>query len=60
MNKQQWVNGKKLHEIIGITEEAAKKKRYQGLWRENCHWVKASDNRIYYELYNIYDWIKNG
>ena len=60
MTEQHWVSGKKLYEIVGITEDAAKKKRYRGIWQENYHWVKGPDNRIYYELIKIFSWIKNG
>lgn len=54
----KWVLIKKVVEIIGCTENAVRAKMKKGVWLKDIHWRKADDNRIYFNIEAIYQWIE--
>lgn len=53
-----WVLIKKLAELTGYTEDAIRAKVKKGVWLQNCHWRKAPDGRIHFNLRAIQAWIE--
>ena len=55
----KWVLIKKLGEIFGYTENAARSKIKTGVWLKGIHWTKAPDNRILFNVPAIEQWIEH-
>jgi hypothetical protein len=55
----KWVLIKKLAEIFGYTENAARAKIKTGVWLKGVHWTKAPDNRILFNIVAIQQWIES-
>jgi hypothetical protein len=55
----KWVLIKKLAEIFGYTENAARAKIKTGVWLKGIHWTKAPDNRILFNIVAIQQWIES-
>jgi len=55
----KWVLIKKLVEIFGYTENAARAKIKTGVWLKGTHWIKAPDNRIHFNIVAIEQWIQS-
>lgn len=55
----KWVLIKKLVEIFGYTENAARAKIKTGVWLKGIHWTKAPDNRIHFNIVAIEQWIQS-
>ena len=66
MNKEQihiqlipgeWFRQELLTPVFGISKEAARKYRSNGLWLEDKHWRKDPANRIVYSMKAINQWL---
>jgi hypothetical protein len=55
----KWVLIKKLAEIFGYSEDAARAKMRKGVWLKGTHWTKAPDNRIMFNIVAIQQWIES-
>jgi hypothetical protein len=55
----KWVLIKKLADIFGYSEDAARAKMRKGVWLKDIHWTKAPDNRILFNVVAIQQWIEN-
>jgi hypothetical protein len=55
----KWVLIKKLADIFGYTENAARSKIKSGVWQKGVHWTKAPDNRILFNVIAIQQWIES-
>lgn len=55
----KWVLIKKIVEIFGYTENAARAKIKTGVWLKGIHWTKAPDNRILFNIAAIQQWIES-
>lgn len=55
----KWVLIKKLVELFGYTENAARAKIKTGVWLKGIHWTKAPDNRILFNIVAIQQWIES-
>jgi hypothetical protein len=55
----KWVLIKKLADIFGYTENAARAKIKTGVWLKGIHWTKAPDNRILFNIVAIQQWIES-
>lgn len=54
----KWVLIKKVVEIFGYSEDAARKKMRNGVWLKGIHWTKAPDNRILFNIEAIQQWVE--
>ncbi len=54
-----WVTSKLLAQESGLTEEAIRCKKKNGVWLEGVHWRKAPDSRIYYNREAIERWVES-
>lgn len=54
----KWVQTKLLLPLFGYSAEAAKKKRYDGVWLEGLHWLRAPDGNYFYNPTEIEKWIE--
>lgn len=54
-----WVRGNILPYLYGISEDAARKYRDRGIWREGVHWKKDPVGRIVYSPEKIDLWFSN-
>ena len=54
----KWVLIKKLSELIGYTDDAARQKINKGVWLKGIHWTKAPDGRILFNIGAIQLWIE--
>ncbi|AQL38341.1 MULTISPECIES: excisionase family protein [Pseudomonas] len=53
-----WFRQELLLPIFGITTEAARKYRSNGLWLEGKHWRKDPANRVVYSRQAIEKWME--
>jgi len=58
--KSHWVTIEKVVEYTGYSDDAIRKKKWLGVWRENIHWRKAPDNRLVFNLVSIQNWMSGG
>jgi len=56
---QHWVLIKKVVEVTGYTENAARAKVRKGVWVMGIHWKKAPDNRVIFDLNAIQKWMSH-
>lgn len=54
----KWVLIKKLATDMGTTDDAIRAKIARGIWLKGIHWLKARDNRIYFNSEAIQKWIE--
>jgi hypothetical protein len=54
----RWVLIMLLSQQSGYTENAIRAKIKNGVWLQNCHWRKAPDGRILFNLEAIQAWIE--
>ena len=55
----KWVKENKVHEESGLTIEAIRCKRKNGVWIEGEHWTKGPDGRCWYNLSEIEKWVES-
>ena len=55
----KWVLIKVLSRETGLSQDAIRSKKKNGVWREFVHWRKAPDGRIWFDLEAIYKWVEN-
>jgi len=58
--KSHWVTIEKVVEYTGYSDDAIRKKKWLGVWREGVHWRKAPDNRLVFNLVSIQNWMSGG
>lgn len=51
-----WVQGRKLAELTGLTVKAIDRKRQRGIWPEGVQWRKM-DGHIYYSITAYNAWV---
>lgn len=51
----EWVQGKRLAELTGLTTKAMDRKRQRGIWREGFEYRKM-DGHIYYSIPAYNEW----
>lgn len=49
----------KCSEMYGISEEAIRALKKKGFWREDVHWVKAPNGRIFINVKGVNEWIES-
>lgn len=49
---------KKFSELSGYSEQAVRKKIYDGHWREGKHFFKAPDGRINIDIVEVQKWMR--
>lgn len=54
----EWVRIKKLCDLLGYSDDAVRAKIKKGVWRQDEHWRKAPDGRIFLNLLAIKRWIE--
>lgn len=54
----KWISIQKCAELYGITEEAIRALKKKGDWREQTHWVKAPNGRIFINVKKVDEWIE--
>ena len=45
--------------MYGISEEAIRALKKKGFWREDVHWVKAPNGRIFINVKGVNEWIES-
>ena len=50
----------KLSEMTGYSRKAIYRKRENGIWRKNVHWIKSPDGRLQFIIPEIELWIQGG
>lgn len=58
MNLINHVTIKKCSELTGLTEEAIRQLKKKGQWREEVHWTKGPNGRIFINLKAVDEWIQ--
>ena len=48
----------KCSEAYGLSEEAIRALKKKGFWREDIHWVKAPNGRIFINIKSVDEWIE--
>jgi hypothetical protein len=48
----------KCSELYGLTEESIRALKKKGYWREQLHWVKAPNGRIFINVKGVDEWIE--
>lgn len=54
----KWVLIKVLARQSGLTEDAIRAKKKNGVWLEGIHWRKAPDGRIWFNREAIERWVE--
>ena len=54
----RWVVIKVLARESGLTEDAIRAKKKNGVWLEGVHWRKAPDGRIWFNREAIERWVE--
>ena len=54
----RWVVIKVLARESGLTEDAIRAKKKNGVWLEGIHWRKAPDGRIWFNREAIERWVE--
>ena len=55
----RWVLIKVLARESGLTEDAIRAKKKNGVWLEGVHWRKAPDGRIWFNREAIERWVES-
>lgn len=55
----KWVRAKEHARLTGITEDAIKKKRQSGVWREGIEWVTAPDGNVMINWRAVDQWVES-
>ncbi len=55
----KWISIKKCSDSYGISEEAIRALKKKGYWREQTHWVKAPNGRIFINVKGVDQWIES-
>ncbi len=50
----------KLSEMTGYSKKAITRKRENGIWIRNVHWIKSPDGRLQFIIPAIELWIQGG
>lgn len=52
-----WITVKKFSELSGYTAKAIYNKVERGTWKNNIHWRKAPDGRLFICVESIEEWV---
>ena len=55
--RSHWVLINKVTEYTGYSDDAIRKKKAIGIWKEGIHWRKSPDNRVVFNLVAIQKWL---
>lgn len=55
----KWISISKCSEKLGVSEEAIRALKKKGYWREQTHWVKAPNGRIFINVKGVDEWIES-
>lgn len=58
-DKSDWVRERKLAEAKGLSKEEVRLRR-NNFWIEGLHWKWGPDNRLWYNLEAINEWVDQG
>ena len=52
----KWVRAEKYEQLSGVSIEAIKAKRRDGVWLEDIHWTKAPDGKVMIDWRKCDEW----
>jgi len=56
----KWVRAEKYEQLSGVSLEAIKTKRRDGVWLDGVHWIKAPDGKIMIDWRKCDNWAEEG
>ncbi|GLQ29669.1 hypothetical protein GCM10007876_01470 [Litoribrevibacter albus] len=54
----KYITIQKCSELTGLSEESIRALKKKGYFRQDVHWVKAPNGRIFINVKEVYEWIE--